>query len=84
MKNDGSDKDGSADSQRKEREAYQELQEEQTQSLESDQESDCECEPHPEFEGFMNSIRLDELCAAASNLRNGVPCRVSDNTVGGK
>lgn len=36
-----------------------------------------------EFDNFIRTIRLDELCAVATNYRNGIPCSLGLHTIGG-
>ncbi|KAK2754782.1 hypothetical protein FQN54_006675 [Arachnomyces sp. PD_36] len=54
-----------------------------TEMEESDEESGSDhCHP-PEFDEFLSTIRFDELCNAASRLRDGTPCALGEHVVGG-
>ncbi|KAH8704834.1 hypothetical protein BGW36DRAFT_421425 [Talaromyces proteolyticus] len=39
--------------------------------------------PESEFDRFVETIRLDELCATASRSRNGISCSLGNHTIGG-
>lgn len=47
-------------------------------------ECQCECEYEPEFDDFIKSIRFNELCIAAANLRGGISCELGKQIIGGK
>lgn len=37
----------------------------------------------PEFDNFIKTVRLDELCAVASSYRGGIPCSLGWHSIGG-
>lgn len=82
---DGSVSHEDQDQDREHQENHCQIQEPvQEPDQESDQESDQEHDHGPHFDEFLSTIRLDELYAAASNLRDGLSCQIASHTVGGK
>lgn len=55
------------------------------QSLVQESDVDNDRHHHPsELDEFIDMIQSDELCRAASRLRNGLSCHLGDRTIGGK
>lgn len=36
-----------------------------------------------QFDNFIRTVRLDELCEVATNYRGGIPCALGRHTIGG-